>query len=435
MLNYFSMKNVIENVSKKVHNAYLIDQLLTFTFLILMVGIVITGLFIVPSYDSFEISEWLINYQHGIVRRGLLGELLLDIFCCYPYPVKTLLIIIEIVSFFFFFLRLILYLRSVNLSVLPVLLPFVCCQIYLPWYRRDFLVLLLLSIQYEFLFRGLANKKYFKLLVSIILSVLLILIYEPVFFVLFPVNAWILYSYYISEQKKTGVLLFSCFFLIQLLIMAIVCVKHGDNNTAIAIWKSWENLFILYPESPINTDIGSGVSFMGWKTSEVYNWHLTMNFHLDNIFSIQALSQYVGTLFLFFCLYYVVTRVPRLYNKHVMNNKAQTELGTILIFQFIMMIPMLILLSIDYGRTIPYIIYTTFMIFVLTKKYNFELCYLPIISTLSIAISSKVNNIKILSNPNAWFFFLIMMPLKAYPSPSLEDNIIIHMLMRVLRYL
>jgi len=39
-----------------------------------------TGDFSAPRFNVWPISDWLINYQTGFVRRGLVGELLLRLF-------------------------------------------------------------------------------------------------------------------------------------------------------------------------------------------------------------------------------------------------------------------------------------------------------------------------------------------------------------------
>lgn len=53
--------------------------------------------FIYPfDYVRYEVSDWLINYQGGFVRRGLIGELLLQFEHIRPYNVRHAILGIEI---------------------------------------------------------------------------------------------------------------------------------------------------------------------------------------------------------------------------------------------------------------------------------------------------------------------------------------------------
>lgn len=60
--------------------------------------------FIYPfDYVRYEVSDWLINYQGGFVRRGLIGELLLQLEHIRPYNVRHAILGIEIMSYILFF--------------------------------------------------------------------------------------------------------------------------------------------------------------------------------------------------------------------------------------------------------------------------------------------------------------------------------------------
>ena len=39
------------------------------------------------GYQTFQISDWMINYEGGFVRRGLIGQILWTIYQCHPYPI------------------------------------------------------------------------------------------------------------------------------------------------------------------------------------------------------------------------------------------------------------------------------------------------------------------------------------------------------------
>jgi hypothetical protein len=46
----------------------------------------------VSLYETFGISDWLINYQGGFLRRGLAGEVLWRLYQLHPYNVVYVII-------------------------------------------------------------------------------------------------------------------------------------------------------------------------------------------------------------------------------------------------------------------------------------------------------------------------------------------------------
>ena len=120
----------------------------TFNLCLLIITAVICTMKIVAyitseyGYYTFEVSDWLINYEGGLVRRGLLGELLYVLYTIVPFSVKAAIKIINIVTFFLTTFFIVKASSNLRTSVLPFL-TLLCGSIStLGWYRRDFLVLL-----------------------------------------------------------------------------------------------------------------------------------------------------------------------------------------------------------------------------------------------------------------------------------------------------
>ena len=95
------------------------------------------------SYSSFRISEWLINYEGGFVRRGLIGEVLYLAFNIHSYDVKLIILLINAGFFVWLTYIVIKVCNGLNMSVIPSLVVFCGAMITFPEYRRDFLVLTL----------------------------------------------------------------------------------------------------------------------------------------------------------------------------------------------------------------------------------------------------------------------------------------------------
>lgn len=95
------------------------------------------------SYQSFEISDWLINYEGGFVRRGLDGQLLYWLYQVWPFaPVYMVKCLVVTESVFFLVLLLHVF-RKEGWSL--AILPFGCCLFFLflrTGQRRDMFMLM-----------------------------------------------------------------------------------------------------------------------------------------------------------------------------------------------------------------------------------------------------------------------------------------------------
>ncbi len=69
-------------------------------------------------------SEWLINYQGGFTRRGLVGELLVQINSFLNFEIRNLVFIFEIVLLFIYYLYIINFFKKVEFSPLLILIIF-----------------------------------------------------------------------------------------------------------------------------------------------------------------------------------------------------------------------------------------------------------------------------------------------------------------------
>ena len=80
-------------------------------------------------YGGWTVSEWLINYEGGFVRRGLCGEILYGLYQVHPYPVRDMILILGFTGFFFFMVLLIGLFRREGWSPVLLIAP---CLIQIP---------------------------------------------------------------------------------------------------------------------------------------------------------------------------------------------------------------------------------------------------------------------------------------------------------------
>lgn len=70
--NIFSLENYLTNYSN-----HLLKKIIFYTFLFLFVSLTIKFFIFDKIYSKYAFEEFLINYSHGFVRRGLIGTIFL----------------------------------------------------------------------------------------------------------------------------------------------------------------------------------------------------------------------------------------------------------------------------------------------------------------------------------------------------------------------
>lgn len=84
-------------------NAYYTNNILTGIFFVIICFIAVYSFVFVPEYETYEISDWMINYQGGFIRRGLIGQILLLANHIHVYNLRYAILIIELIFYVLFF--------------------------------------------------------------------------------------------------------------------------------------------------------------------------------------------------------------------------------------------------------------------------------------------------------------------------------------------
>lgn len=137
-------------------------------------------------YKTFDISDWLINYQGGFVRRGLLGEGLLAFHSLFPISLKVIITMGSIAIFLLFIHRLWKVSTSLQMSLFPFLAMTWAIHNSIIWYRRDYLMLLMAFYLFHYVTGYINNRSTSQLIKAQVLSVLAIIIHESTFFFTIP---------------------------------------------------------------------------------------------------------------------------------------------------------------------------------------------------------------------------------------------------------
>ena len=213
--------------------------------------------------DSWTIGEWLINYQGGFIRRGLLGEgiyLLCSVIKISPIFVIWLISI----STYYFLLKWTIFesknkvsnafLLSPGIFLAPIIGDFLI--------RKDLLLLLIFLISLKLL-----KSKRPNLVFLNILNVFGMLIHESFAIYALPIQFFILNNKNDFLKKNS----YTFFNLLPSFCLFIICqIFKGDQNQAISIHQSWLNKSFLFPFENLNYEIPLGaIDAMSWDFIKV----------------------------------------------------------------------------------------------------------------------------------------------------------------------
>lgn len=332
------------------------------------------------SYDnlinihSWGVSEFLINYQGGYVRRGLLGEVLLQISnMCSLLDPRWL--IASLCFAFLFYVIYFLVRKFYEKKLCWWLLPLnVCLSGAFDIIRKDYICMAIMIAMFSafFCLRDWRSRTFFSLL----LILLALNIHECYFFICLPFMMLL----YITEQSLHKVYRWLCVGAI-VIMMAVVCLNKGDASVAESIYQSWSHIFPAYQgELPRNS-----IQAIGWETWDTIKFHLHLNFLTQSSFLVGWYSKPILWILILFTFSNVLFVGSKLSGYSVA--KYRHCLLSVMVFQFVSLLPMFTVLSCDASRICFYWIVSSLIILFCVPRYKitkmFPKLYLGIITKMT----------------------------------------------------
>lgn len=424
--------------------SYLVYRLIYCLMFFFILGALAIGLYAFISesfgsfweYSSFEISDWLINYEGGFVRRGMVGQLLYMLYQIHPYPVRYAIVLLYILGFIFISGLLVYILKNEGLSIF--LLPFTIGLYYaftcdMLWTRRDYWALMIAFSIFYFYFKYIQSFTIKYLIIFYLLSTITLLMHEASFFFTFPVL--IMCGFYHCSHKKKDFFRMLVIWLPIVLLFLFVVMHKGDAEVMTAIWQSWEPCFIAYPTG--NGEIpgtGNGVEFLNMTSIEAIALHIRLVW-------LARFAPYVPSfpfnIYLIICTYYLVTRLNivdmKVYKLHAYD---KILLSNIVIVQFVFLLPMFGFLSCDLGRVIPYWVISSLFLYYIVDKNNISSNIVPLFVTrFSIWAQGKMDQLSFLNKPWMYCVLIITLPLNCYYGATYGGIVPIQYLLKALKIL
>ncbi len=415
--------------------------------IVLILGAFITGLYVFVqesygtfwAYSSFEISDWLINYEGGFVRRGLIGQILFFLYQIYPYPVRYAIVILYTIGFIAISCFLVRIFKKEGMSIF--ILPFTICLYYsfacdLIWTRRDYWALIVAFLIYYLYFRLTQTLNIKNYISFFFLSAFTLLMHEASFFFTFPIL--IIHSCCVaisrSRNKGFSLMRMSAIWIPVLFLFMMIVLHKGNADIMAAIWKSWEPCFHAYPMKSGNyPHLGIGVGFLNMTSLDAILLHIKLTWL--NVFA-PYVPSLPFTIYVIVCVYYLVSRLNTVDLKFFKLKEVDNILlSNVLIIQFVCLFPMFGFLSCDLGRVIPYWVISSLLLYHVIKKQENSFVVPRFLNRFSVWAQEQIDSVKILNMPWLYCLMILFLPLNSYYGANYEGMIPVHFFFKAMKVL
>ena len=187
------------------------------------------------NYVEWTISEWLINYQGGFTRRGLIGEIVFQFSKYTILSIRETILTFQILTYFIYFYLTYKFIKNSNKHLLlifaifsPLFVIYPIAEVEVLGRKEIFIYISFLLVLNIFSLKNIQNIHYFYFSILLMISCLIwegIVIYLPFFiFILFLRNNFIINLGFLSKLTL-------CLF--PLLISFYFVVFHRLNDVGI----------------------------------------------------------------------------------------------------------------------------------------------------------------------------------------------------------
>jgi len=356
--------------------------------------ICIFGYSMITGYEkeSWNISEFLINYQGGFVRRGLPGEILWHV---YNFSGISPYLFILLLCISAYFLLLFFFIRTFIKNGYPIfILPFVFFLgnpvINDFWVRKDVLITLFFI---AIIYCSMKKSGWYLILVNLLFMTAL-LIHESIGFFCFPILLFILASRK-TDLNQNGFNAVKAVLLsfLQLLPSAVtflsVLYYKGSKTIADAIWKSWET--VPFPIQAKDSGVPAAINMISKTLNEgllLVRNSIIANFDGD-------LYAPLVWLIIIALIYHILTNTDklniRIFNYKPIRNFDKTKISGLLIVQLFGVLPLFIL-GVDYGRWIFLWVVSSFSVMILIPEEKLSFIIPRFISIISSKLSAFLDS-------------------------------------------
>ena len=196
--------------------------------------------FLYQKYNNFAewtISEWLINYQGGFTRRGLIGEIVFQFSKIFSTTPRETILIFQIISYLVYFILLYKFIKNIKKNLLlifaifsPLFILYPIAEVEVLARKEIFLFISFLIVINIFEKPKLQNKHFIYF--SIILSIITLIWEGIIFYLTYFVILLILKNNFILNKSFLIKLIF-CLIPVFIILLFIVLFRLTENEVKI----------------------------------------------------------------------------------------------------------------------------------------------------------------------------------------------------------
>jgi len=363
------------------------------------------------GHESWNMTEWLINYSGGFVRRGLSGEVVSLISAFTHVPANLVVVTLSVAIYVLMFYLLV---RKVG-GAIPLAVMLSPIAMGAPAYeefvvRKDVLGILLLFVSLQLRARP-GNRLGKHILVNVV-TCSAILMHES--FGFFGLPALIAFNACAGRDDRgpafsrlgwSGLALAPA-----ILAFAAVLFFHGDHQTAVAINSHWRDLWLTVDSEGCHLD--TPCVDTPWAAIDALQWSLSrtvsLNASLLGSFSAGIYVPLAWLLTVIACYYFLLWFLRTGSKEGDQSSTAlgveRVRLSSILLSQLVLMAPLFVV-GWDFGRWIFLWTVSSITLF----AFGYDLSRIPA-GLFDRASSKVVRGLRFAEHPNPWYLLLVGIP-------------------------
>lgn len=312
--------------------------------------------------NNWTMSEWLINYQGGFTRRGLLGDIAFNLAIFFNLKIRFVVFLLQAIFYSLFLILIYNFLKNIKINLLSRLAIYTPIFLLFPLaeteslVRKEILIFILFII-----FLNLASnkfkKKYCNFYIFFIFPISF-LIWEPIIF-LFPVIFFILY---LKNYQKY---LFKTFLIVSFISLPSIIIFFFTILTPLSEIghdKMCESLMVNFKEN-------CGMSLSMLKSKSTITQQFT---DVIPLYKIEYFIRYIFILFIGFLPLFIISYNSSFTNKKIKLINYFKSFFSLLIL-LLCLVPVFFAAMLDWGRVtnIVYTISVLLFFFLFKNKYIF----------------------------------------------------------------
>lgn len=296
--------------------------------------------------NNWTMSEWLINYQGGFTRRGLLGDIAFNLAIFFNLKIRFVIFLLQATSYLLFLIVIYNFLKDIKINFLsklaiytPIFLLFPLAEIE-SLVRKETLIFILFIF-----FLNLASKKFERKYCNFYIFFIFpisFLIWEPIIF-LFPIIFFILYlKNYQKNILKTFLKI--CFISLPSIIIFFFTIL--TQLSEIGHHKMCQSLIVNFKEN-----CGMSLSMLKSKSSIIQQFTDVMP-----LYKIEYFIRYIFILFIGFLPLFILSCNSNFANTKIKVINYFKSFFSVLIL-LLCLVPIFFAAMLDWGR-VTNIVYT-----------------------------------------------------------------------------